>query len=198
VDTIRVKVGILPSGRSCEAQAGESVLEAALRAGMNLPHSCRGGRCGSCRARLLRGRIEYRRGDPLGLSAAEAADGWILLCQATALTDLVVETREQVSVAEVQVRSLPCRVDRVEPIAAGVMGLWLRWPAVEDFTWRAGQSVELTLPDGSRRRLAIANLPGQGPLIELHVARAPDDPCTEQVFSGLGRGTLLRIEGPLD
>jgi CDP-4-dehydro-6-deoxyglucose reductase, E3 len=193
-----VKVGILPSGRSCEAHAGESVLAAALRAGMSLPHSCRGGRCGSCRARLVRGRIEYRRGDPLGLSAAEVSDGWILLCQATALTDLVVETREQASVAEVQIRSLPCRVERVEPVAADVMGLWLRWPAVEDFAWRAGQSVELTLPDGSRRRFPIANLPGQGGLIELHVVRATDDACTEQVFTTLVRGALLRIEGPLD
>lgn len=193
-----MKLEILPSGRGCELRADETVLEAALRAGMNLPHSCRGGRCGSCRARLLDGQIAYRRGDPPGLSAAEVVDGWILLCQATALTDLLVETREQVSVAEVQVRSLPCRVARLEPVAADVMGLWLRWPSVEDFTWREGQSVELSFPDGNRRRYPIANLPGEGGLIELRISRDAGDPCAEQVFSGLARGALMRIEGPLD
>ena len=66
------------------------MLDAALDARLNLPHSCKGGNCGACRARLLRGEIHYPNGPPLGISAAEAADGMILLC-GRARSDLMIE-----------------------------------------------------------------------------------------------------------
>ncbi|HTY48407.1 MAG TPA: 2Fe-2S iron-sulfur cluster-binding protein, partial [Steroidobacteraceae bacterium] len=62
-------VRFLPHERSAVVAPGQSVLEAGLAAGLNLPRSCRSGHCGACCARLLRGRRDYPNWPPLGLSA---------------------------------------------------------------------------------------------------------------------------------
>src|SRR5689334_15936345 len=95
------KVLIQPHGRRITLPADHSVLEGALAAGLNLPHSCKSGHCASCRARLKSGDIEYPNGIPVGLTATEAQAGNILLCQARARSDLVVEARFIASVTEV-------------------------------------------------------------------------------------------------
>src|SRR5579871_3347892 len=87
-----VIITLVNSGRSFQSAADEALLDAAQTASLNLPHSCRGGNCGACKARLLRGEINYPNGAPLGLSQSEVADGLILMCQARARTDLSLET----------------------------------------------------------------------------------------------------------
>ena len=192
-----MKLLLRPLNRSLELAPGRPVLESALAAHVNLPHSCRGGNCGSCRARLLSGRIDYPRGRTAGLSEAEAAAGYVLLCQAVPLTDLVVEAREIRRATDVEVKSLPCRVERLERLAPDVMGVYLRLPAVEDFRFSAGQYLDVLLPGGRRRSFSIASPPHDAGLIELHVRRVAGGQFTAQVFESLARGALLRIEGPL-
>src|SRR3979409_2114902 len=95
------KVLIEPHGRYITVSADRPVLDGALAAGLNLPHSCKSGHCASCRARLVAGEIDYPNGVPVGLTARESQAGNILLCQARARSDLVVEARLIASVAEV-------------------------------------------------------------------------------------------------
>ena len=121
-----MKVRVLPSNRDFEARDDEPVLTAALRQHLNLPHSCKGGSCGTCRVRVLSGRFAYPHGRPIGISAAEETSGHALICQARALEDLVIETREIRHVTDVEIKSLPCRIERMEKLAADVMGVWLR------------------------------------------------------------------------
>ncbi len=192
-----MRVRTLPSGKEFEAQADEPVLGAALRQHLNLPHSCKGGSCGTCRVRLLSGRTAYPHGRPAGISAEEEAEGHVLICQARALDDLVIETREIRYVTDVEIRSLPCRIARMQRLAPDVMALWLRLPAVEPFTWQCGQYVDVMLPGERRRSFSLANPPHDAALLELHVRRAPGGAFSEQVFTGLAEGSLLRIEGPL-
>lgn len=192
-----MKVRVLPSGKEFEARSDESVLGAALRQHLNLPHSCKGGSCGTCRVRLCAGRIAYPYGRPAGISAAEEADGHALICRAHALGDLVIEVREIRHVTDVEIKSLPCRVARMRRLAPDVMGLWLRLPSIESFVWRSGQYVDVMLPSERRRSFSLANPPHDSALLELHVRRAPGGEFTEQVFTALKQGSLLRIEGPL-
>jgi CDP-4-dehydro-6-deoxyglucose reductase len=192
-----MQVTLRPQGRTLEARAEEPILDAALRAHVNLPHSCKGGNCGSCRARLVQGEIRYPRGAPLGLGADEVARGYVLLCQAHAVTDVVVEAREIRRVTDVEVKSLPCRVERLQRLAPDVMALFLRLPAVEDFHFAAGQYLDVMLPDGRRRSFSIASPPHDAGLIELHVRRVSSGEFTVRVFERMRAGELLRIEGPL-
>jgi len=191
------QITLVPTGQSFVAEPDEPVLSAALRAGLNLPHSCKGGHCASCRARILAGAFEYPRGRPAGITADEAREGYALLCQAFALTDLTVETREVRPAPDVEIKSLPCRIERMDRVADDVMAVFLRLPAVEEFNYRPGQYVDVMLSGGRRRSFSIASAPGDGRLLELHVRRASKSGFTGQLFESMHAGTLLRIEGPL-
>jgi CDP-4-dehydro-6-deoxyglucose reductase len=191
-------VSLVPTGEQIEVGPDEPILDAALRAGLNLPHSCKAGRCGSCRARIVSGAIRYPGGArPLGLSESEERDGYALLCQARASGPVSVEARRIQSVTDVQIRSLPCRVQRMRRLAPDVMGLWLRLPAVEPFTWHPGQYIDVMLSGGRRRSFSLANPPHAAGLLELHVRKSGRGEFTTLVFESMTEGTLLRIEGPL-
>lgn len=192
-----MQITLRPQGRVLAASADESVLDAALRAHVNLPHGCRGGNCGACRARLLAGEIRYPRGRPAGLADAEIARGEVLLCQARALGDLELEVREIRRVGEVESRCLPCRIERLERLAPDVIGAWLRLPAVEEFPFLPGQYLDVILRDGARRSYSIASPPHDARLLELHVRRVPGGEFSAALLESLTPGALLRIEGPL-
>jgi len=191
------QVTLIPSGQDFTVERGETVLAGALRAGLNLPHSCKGGHCASCMARIVSGDIAYPGGRPVGITAEEVEAGFALLCQARALTDLQVEAREVRPAPDVEVKSLPCRIERKERLAPDVMAVFLRLPAVEDLHYRAGQYLDIMLSEGRRRSFSIASAPADGRLLELHVRRASTTGFTAQLFESLRPGALLRIEGPL-
>ena len=170
--TTMPRVVLVPTGEQFTAEPGEAVLTAALRAGLNLPHSCKGGHCGSCRARLLAGDVDYPWPRPAGISDEEIRDGFALLCQARARSDLRVEARAVRPAPDVEIRSLPCRAERLVRLTDDVMAVWLRLPAVETLPFRPGQYIDVMLPAGRRRSFSLANAPSDGALLELHVRRA--------------------------
>ncbi len=193
-----MRVTVVKSGRSFVIGSDQPVLDAARRSGLNLPHSCKSGNCGSCRARLLEGDVRYPDGPPpLGLSEAERADGFILLCQARAGTDLVIETFEPALPEEVLVKRLPGRIERIETLAHDVVAVYLKLPAAERFEFRPGQYVDVLLSKGRRRSFSIASPPHDSRLLELHVRLAPGGEFTGPLFAGGLAGGLLDIEGPL-
>ena len=144
-----------------------------------------------------RGSVSYPRGRPLGLSAAEAAAGYVLLCQAVPTSDLVVEAREIRRVTDVETKTLPCRVERLERLAPDVMALFLRLPAVEDFRFRAGQYLDVMLPGGRRRSFSIASPPHDAGLIELHVRPRRGWRVHDACVRTAHRGRVLQDRGPL-
>jgi CDP-4-dehydro-6-deoxyglucose reductase len=192
-----VRVRVSKSGRSFGVERDQSVLDGALRAGLNLPHSCKSGNCGSCRARLIEGDVRYPNGPSLGLSDAEIADGLILLCQARAESDLSIEIFEAAAPDEVLIKRLPSRIERIVPLAHDVVALYLRLPAAEAFNFKPGQYVDVLLSKGRRRSFSIASPPHDSRLLELHVRRARGGEFTEPLFAGGMAGAVLSIEGPL-
>jgi CDP-4-dehydro-6-deoxyglucose reductase, E3 len=190
-------VSLHKSGRSFGVAPGQSLLDAALGAGLNLPHSCKGGNCGSCRARLLQGEIYYPNGRPLGLSDAEVAEGFVLLCQARARGDVSIETLEITTPEHTLIKRLPARIERALPLSHDVMGLYLRLPAAEEFHFEAGQYIDIMLPGGRRRSFSIASPPHDSRLLELHVRRVEGGEFSAPLFNEATRGALLTIEGPL-
>ncbi|HEX4647778.1 MAG TPA: 2Fe-2S iron-sulfur cluster-binding protein, partial [Steroidobacteraceae bacterium] len=199
------EVRIEPHGRTLRVAAGQAVLEAALATGLNLPHSCKSGHCGSCRARLRQGAIHYPNGLPLGITREQAEAGEVLLCQARAASDLTVEARLIAGLADVEIKTLPCRIARLNPLAPDVMQVFLQLPAVERLRFHPGQYLDVLLESGRRRSFSIASPPHDSELIELHVRRVSGGGFTERLFaresggaaSAISPGSLLRIEGPI-
>ena len=152
-----MRVSLTKSDRTFSVAPDQSVLDAALAAGLNLPHSCKGGNCGACRARLLEGRVTYPNGRPLGLSDAEVAENLILLCQARATGDLCIETFETQSADEAVLKRLPARIERTRLLSHDVMAVFMKLPAAETFPFAPGQYVDIILPGGRRRSFSIAS-----------------------------------------
>jgi CDP-4-dehydro-6-deoxyglucose reductase len=196
-----VRVSLSKSDRSFSVEPDRPVLGAAQGAGLNLPHGCRGGNCGACRVRLLEGEVSYPNGRPLGLSDAEVADGFILLCQARAVSDLRIEAFELSAPGRSAMKRLPGRIVRRVPLSHDVLGVFLRLPPAEDFDFQPGQYIDVMLPGGRRRSFSIASPPHDSRLLELHIRRVQGGEFTDPLFAGPDvdreRGMLLSIEGPL-
>ncbi len=191
------KVRIEPDDREFYAQEGETLLAAALRAGLRLPYSCREGRCGRCKGTLLSGTVDYGDYDPKALSGQEKAQGMALFCQAVAQADLVIKAREVKAAKDIAIKTLPCRVVKMEKLAHDVMALYLKPPQNESLQFLAGQYIDILLRDGRRRSFSLANAPQDDGLLQIHIRRVPGGYFSEHVFTQMQEKALLRFEGPL-
>jgi len=191
------KVTLQPSGRSFEVARDEPVLAAAIRAGVGLPYGCRDGACGSCKSRLVEGRVIHGVHQHKALSIAEEEEGWTLTCCATPQTDLVIEARTVPGAGEFAVQKMPCRIASIARPAPDVAVLKLQLPANVVLKYHAGQYIEFILRDGARRSYSMANAPHRAAEgLELHVRHMPGGKFTDHVFGGLKEKDILRLEGP--
>lgn len=85
-----MKIGIAPAGFGFEAEPGQTLLQSAEAAGIELPSSCRNGTCRTCLCRLTAGQVRYRIEWP-GVSVDERDEGWILPCVAEPVGDVLLE-----------------------------------------------------------------------------------------------------------
>ncbi|MDX1654349.1 MAG: CDP-6-deoxy-delta-3,4-glucoseen reductase [Candidatus Competibacteraceae bacterium] len=191
------KITIKRSGHEFFAEAGESILQAALREGHPLPYGCRNGNCGSCIGKVLEGEIRYPGDTPPGIGSREQAEGKALFCQALPITDVVIEAREVNAPRDVEIRTLPARVVGMQRLAPDVMRLYLKLPATERLQFLAGQYVDILLRDGRRRGFSLANAPHNDECLELHVRQVPGGRFTTQVFEQMKEKAILRFQGPL-
>jgi CDP-4-dehydro-6-deoxyglucose reductase, E3 len=191
------QVQLKPSGRRFTVETGETVLAAALRQGLVLPYGCRAGACGTCMATLVAGRIGYDGPTPAALEADDISAGKILVCQAIPQTDLILEAREIVTAADIEIKNLPARVEDIAPLTHDIMRLRLKLPSSERLQFLAGQYLEILLKDGRRRGFSIANAPHDDAYIELHIRLIPGGHFTQYVFQEMKPKAMLRIEGPL-
>ena len=192
-------VTIQPANRSFSVERDEPILAAAIRQGIGLPYGCRDGACGSCKSRLLEGRVIHGAHQLKALSVAEEEAGFVLTCCGTPQADCVIEARSVPGAGEFPILKLPSRVLSVERPASDVAIVRLQLPANQNFQYRAGQYVEFILRDGARRSYSMANAPhnlGTPPAIELHIRHMPGGKFTDHVFGGLKEKDILRMEGP--
>jgi CDP-4-dehydro-6-deoxyglucose reductase len=192
-------VTLQPANRAFTVLRDEPILSAAIRQGIGLPYGCRDGACGSCKSKLLEGRVIHGAHQFKALSVAEEEAGYILPCCAAAQTDCVVEARSVPGAGEFPVLKLPARVLSLQRVAPDVAILRLQLPANQNLQYRAGQYVEVILRDGSRRAYSMANAAhnlGSPPSLELHLRHMVGGVFTDHVFNGMKDKDILRIEGP--
>lgn len=184
------------TGHRFEAQAGESILQAALRQGLMLPYGCRDGACGSCKGKIIEGSADLGKYSEKALPEAERNAGSALFCQAVPQTDLVIEAREVRKAGDIQLRTLPARVQKIDHPADDVAIIHLKLPASERLQFLPGQYLDILLKDGVRRSFSMANAPHDDEFVQLHIRHIPGGLFTDSVFGKMKERDILRFEAP--
>jgi CDP-4-dehydro-6-deoxyglucose reductase len=187
------RVLVQPSGHEFFVEGNDTLLEAALRAGIPLNYGCSNGNCGDCKARLVSGQVKKVHPHDYVLKDADKANGTLLMCSYTAITDVVIEA----SVAgadDIPHQEIVTRVKAVDILDDDVAALHLITPRSQRLRFLAGQTVTVGV-DGVRGEYPVASCPCEDRHIELHVQR-DNTPFSRKVFEELGKEMQVRIEGP--
>jgi NAD(P)H-flavin reductase/ferredoxin len=174
---------------ACEP--GQTVLEAAETAGWSIPYSCRKGVCTSCAGALRAGELAVRGRGPITGPADD-----VLLCRAEPLGPVEIEPRRIERREPPDRKTLTTIVHRIRRPAPRVTVLDLRFPIGRRARFRAGQFLNVTLPDGDTRPYSLANSPQHNDAAELHIRTEPGGRFSERIVGELRRGDLLTVETP--
>jgi CDP-4-dehydro-6-deoxyglucose reductase, E3 len=190
------KITIQSSGHTFDVKPSQTVLEAAIDAGVNMPYGCRNGACGSCKGKLISGKVIHDDYQGSAMTDAELAAGNALFCCARPLEDLLIECREVGGLNGIKPRILPARVAKKEQLGHDVVGLHLQLPSSERLQFLAGQYIEFILKDGKRRAFSIANAPHDSEFLQLHIRVIPGGAFSEYVTNEMQEKAILRLEAP--
>ena len=190
------QVTLKPSQHHFVVEENEFILDAALRQGIAFPYQCKTGSCATCLGQVVSGEVYYPNGLPLTIMEHEHEQGKAVFCVSVAKSDLELEVNEIDSSSEVEVKTLPARVESLKRLADDVMEMKLKLPASEQLYFYAGQYLEFIMRDKSRRAFSIANSPSNKEYIELHLRKVPNGIFTNHVFDSMKEKAIVRIEGP--
>jgi CDP-4-dehydro-6-deoxyglucose reductase len=190
------QITIKPSNHVFTVNEDETILEAALREGFVIAYGCRNGACGTCKGKVLEGVVDYGTHQEHALPDSEKKLGLALFCQARPLTDLAIECREIGAAKDMPIKTLPCRVQKMDRVTPDVIVLHLKLPANERLQFLAGQYIDILMKDGGRRSLSLANAPHDDVLLQLHL-RNYGGSFSDYVFNRMKEKEILRFEGPL-
>ncbi len=188
-------VKLIPSGRELYVEGNESILDASVRAGLHLSYGCASGNCGACKARLISGETRRIREHDYVLSEREKHMGYFLTCSSTAVTDIVIEAAEALSVSDLPHQEIRASLHKLERLSDDLISLHLQTPRTQTLRFMSGQRVRLTLESGATRELPVGSCPCNGRNLWLYVRRGPDD-FSATAFNGLRQGQMIRVEGP--
>ncbi len=186
-------VRVQPSGHDFFVEGNDTLLEAALRAGIPLNYGCSNGNCGECRARLVSGQVKKVHPHDYVLSDAEKADGTLLMCSYTAITDVVLEAQVAGAV-DIPQQTIPTRVKAIEPLGEQILALHLTTPRSQRLRFLAGQYVNLRA-EGASGEYYVASCPCEDRHIEVHVRR-DNRPFARKAFEDLRKEDTVTLEGP--
>ena len=190
------RIRLLPSGKEFAAEGTDTLLEAALRSGLSVQHSCSNGSCGKCKARLLSGDIEQLGPQDYHFSESERSQNHILLCRTAARSDLELQVQEANSPQDIPRQRVATRVEKLQHAGEDVMLIHLRTPRSQTLQFLAGQHAELEIDGVPPRNKSIASCPCNAMHLEFHVRRSAADPFSDHVFNRLRLGDPVTITGP--
>ena len=188
---------IEPLGQTIDIEEGQTILDAALRAGIYLPHACCHGLCATRKVQVADGEVEHGEASSFALMDFERDEGKCLACCATPQGDLVIEAEidEDPDAENLPVQDYDGTVTRIETLTPTIKGVWIRLDAPIRF--QAGQYVNLELPGGiGSRAFSIASPPSVSGEVELNIRIVPGGQGTTYVHDTMRAGERVRITGP--
>lgn len=183
-------------GKTFSQSAGQTLLDAAAKSGIVLPYSCKTGRCSTCKCKVIGGQ-SVATVDELGLTSEEKAQGFILSCVRSALTDMLIDVEDLGDQFIPEVKTLPTRISSLKKLAPDVLSVKLRFPPNTPFTFLAGQYIDAIGPGGIRRSYSVANAPASDNQLQLHIRAVQSGAMSQYWFDQAKVNDLLRIHGPL-
>ncbi len=184
-----------PSRHDFFVEGADTLLEAALRAGLAVNYGCSNGNCGLCKARVVSGQVQKVRPHDYVLSEAEKNQGYTLLCCHAAVGDLVLEALETSSTGDIPQQQIVARIKAIEAYGEDVRLLHLLTPRNNRLRFLAGQSATLAAGEASAQ-LPIASCPCDDRNLHFHIERDARDDFARQVFEVLRAGDAVTVFGP--
>ncbi|KAI3610235.1 Phenol hydroxylase, FAD- and (2Fe-2S)-containing reductase component DmpP (plasmid) [Cupriavidus necator H850] len=191
---------IEPLGATIEVEEGQTILDAALRQGIYIPHACCHGLCGTCKVSVLDGEADLGEANPFALMDFEREEGKALACCATLQADTTIEADvdEDPDGEIIPVRDFEAEVARIDQLTPTIKSICVRLS--EPMRFQAGQYVQLEIPGlGQSRAFSIANAPADVAAtgeIELNVRQVPGGLGTGYLHERLAAGDRVRLSGP--
>jgi propane monooxygenase reductase component len=195
-------VRLEPVGVEFEVEDGETVLDAAFRQGIALPHGCKEGQCSACKCVLLEGEVDLLKYSTFALNDSERESGHILMCRSQAYTDLEIELLnfdEEVLAKSIPIRDYDGRIVGFERLTHDIRGVEIELNSPLKF-W-AGQYVDITVTteegETITRSFSMANPPSETEKLSFIIKKYPDGKFSNQLDSGGIRvGAAVRVRGP--
>ncbi len=190
---------IEPLGETIEVEDGQSILDAALRAGVWLPYACNHGLCGTCKVDVLEGEVDHNEASPFALMDVERDENKTLACCATLQSDVVIEAEidEDEDARQIAVEDRVGTVSRIESLTPTIKGIWIDVDG-EGIEFQAGQYINLHVPGLEHpRAFSIASAPSSPNSIELNVRIVEGGAATTYLHNELNVGDELSFTAPL-
>lgn len=190
---------IEPLGQTIEVEEGQTILDAALRQGIYLPHACGQGLCATCRVQITEGEVDHGRASSFALMDYERDEGVALACCAIPESDIEIEVEmeEDEDALNLPVRDYAGVVTRIEDLTPTIKGIWIKLDDTEGMQFQAGQYVNLHLPNEiGTRAFSIASTPSGSGEIELNIRIVPGGQGTGYVHEQMKEGDSVTISGP--
>lgn len=189
-------VEMLPSRKRFTVPSGKTILEAALEADIDFPHGCTVGTCGSCKCKMVEGKVGELRDFGFTLTKEELEEGYILACQGIPKKELI-----RLEVDEEGLELDTCHVNgtvstRV-PLTGDICEVDMSFDAPIQFA--AGQFARIKAPDIERERcysFAEAPAPDGQDRVSFFIKKVPGGAFTERLFAGEFDGQSLPVAAP--
>ena len=190
---------IEPLGETIEVEEGQSMLDAALRAGIWLPYACNHGLCGTCKVDVVEGEVEHNHASAFALMDVERDEGKCLACCATLESDVVIEAdvEEDPDARAIAIEDFAATVSRIEQLTPTIRGIWLAVGG-DGVEFQAGQYINLEIPGLDQpRAFSIASSPSVPNELELNIRIVEGGQGTTWLHENLSVGDRLTFTAPL-
>jgi len=187
-----------PVGIEMEVMEGETVLDAAFRQGISLPHGCKEGQCSSCKCILTEGEVDLKKHSTFALNEMERESNHILLCCSLAESDLEIELLnfdEELLSRSIPVGDYEGRVTRVDELTHDIR--LLEVDIDKPLKFYAGQYADISLPSANiTRSFSMANTPASADKLQFIIKKYPNGTFSGLLDSKLTPGTVLKLRAP--
>ncbi len=194
-------VTVEPLGRDVECREDQTILDACLRSGVWLPHSCTHGTCATCKVEILDGEVDHGAASSFALMDFERDEGMTLTCCAFPESDVTIEADIDIDEDLVMhpVDDYMGTIVEIEDVANDTKRVIVEID--RDMEFNAGQYMKFLVdgPDGEKvdRTYSMANAPTENRKLEFQIRKVEGGAATDKwLFKNAKVGDEVQLSGP--